>query len=114
MQVTDLMFQIPIAGQYHLTHKIIIDFGPQIGFIINKKIDITDEAFQEGEEVLYEGAELITDVEYDPFDFGLFIGLGYKLNDPIGLFTRYNLSFTERDNQIKSSIFDFGLRFNWQ
>ncbi|QCW99333.1 PorT family protein [Aggregatimonas sangjinii] len=67
---------IPLMGKYHITEKIAVEFGPQLGILV------TDNA---------EDFNLIT----NSFDFGLGVGGGYRLNDNFYFQLRINAGFLQ-------------------
>lgn len=78
---------IPLMGKYYLTKGLSIEAGPQIGFLLsakNEKTDVKDS--------------------FNTFDFGVNLGLGYKLDNGLNFGVRYNLGLTDINNLDNSSI----------
>ena len=91
---------VPVILQFHVYSGIIIESGPQLGFLISSK---------------YSTKNIHLDVKYQSktTDFGWAFGLGYKI--PVvnlGLDLRYNLGITNISRVspfvINNSVFQFG------
>ena len=50
--------------------------------------------------------------EYDKFDLGINLGVGFNISKKIRSNARYFLGLLERDNGIKSSTFSLGIEYN--
>ncbi len=98
---------IPIVAQYFVSENFYLEGGPQFGYIINRKEKITKDPFAD---ISGTPTEPI-DFDYDKFDFGLTFGIGYKFSEKISLNTRYFFGLIERNNTIKSSVFNLGLEY---
>ena len=64
---------IPLMGKYYLTEGLSLEAGPQIGFLLsakNKSIDVKDS--------------------FNKLDFGINLGIGYKLDNGLSFNARYN------------------------
>ena len=48
---------------------------------------------------------------YDKFDLGFNVGLGYEIFENMRINTRYFLGLIERDNSIKPSVFSLGIEY---
>jgi len=96
--IKENLILLPIMLDYYFNERFDIEFGPQLGFVINKKI--TDNS----EIINYE----IDD--YDNFEIGLNLGLGYNFAEKYRIGLRYNYGIMERNN-LKSSIFQIGLEY---
>ncbi|MCG9793258.1 porin family protein [Flavobacterium algicola] len=96
---------IPIVAQYFVSESFYLEGGPQFGYIINRKEKIIKDPFAAMSGTPTEPL----DFDYDKFDFGLTIGIGYKFSEKINLHTRYFSGLIERNNTIKSSVFNLGI-----
>ncbi|WP_300569582.1 porin family protein [Flavobacterium sp.] len=102
-QIREHIIQVPIIFQRSLTDKLYLELGPQFEFIVAKNYYILDS---------YNPRDIIHEkINYDAFDFGGSLGLGYNFNKHVGVTTRYFLGLIERDDQIKSSVFNLGLQY---
>jgi opacity protein-like surface antigen len=72
--------QVPLMIRYYITEGFNIEAGPQISFLIDSEYE--DDEFNET-------IDLKDDTK--DFDYGLNLGLGYKLNNSMFLQGRYNL-----------------------
>lgn len=75
---------IPLMGKYHITDKIAVEFGPQVGILV------TDNA---------EDFNLLTNT----FDVGLGAGGGYRLNDNFYFQLRFNAGFLKVIENVKAT-----------
>ncbi|WP_010134020.1 porin family protein [Ochrovirga pacifica] len=98
---------IPIVAKYFVSESFYLEGGPQFGYIINRKENITKDPF---EDISGTPTEPM-DFDYDKFDFGLTFGVGYNFSEKISLNTRYFFGLIERNNTIKSSVFNLGLEY---
>ena len=98
---------IPIVAQYFVSESFYLEGGPQFGYIINRKENITKDPF---EGISGTPTEPM-DFDFDKFDFGLTFGIGYNFSEKISLNTRYFFGLIERNNTIKSSVFNLGLEY---
>ncbi|MDO5970864.1 porin family protein [Flavivirga aquimarina] len=98
---------VPIIAQYFINEDFYLEGGPQFGYIITRKEKIIKDPFKE-----FTGTDAESiDFDYDKFDFGLTFGIGYKLSEKIAVNTRYFLGLIERNNTIKSSVFNLGIEY---
>jgi hypothetical protein len=77
---------IPLMGKYYLTKGLSIEAGPQLGFLLSAKNETTD----------------VKD-SFNPFDFGVNFGLGYKLDNGLNFGVRYNMGLTDINDLPNSS-----------
>lgn len=100
---------IPIQGKIYFLKKMSVDFGPQIGFLINDKVEIDDGISngENGDEVEFDNIQSI--------DFALTGGFSYKFESNIIIQTRYNFGLTQviKDAKYKNSMISlsFGYYF---
>jgi hypothetical protein len=73
---------VPLMAKYYVTEGLSIEAGPQIGFLLSA----TDE---------YEDEEDDIDEFLKSTDFGLNLGLGYKLDSGLFFNARYNLGLSD-------------------
>ena len=113
--------ELPILVNYRVYEKIVMFAGPQIGFLITAKAKSEFSGTSQG------GNTLTTDDTedqkdyYTSIDFGLLFGVGYELNDKIGISLSYNpgLSKIAQDEyegdvtkyDVKNSAFMISLRY---
>lgn len=90
---------VPIMVKYYFREGFNVQIGPQIGFLVNSKLNFFEGIYSST------GEKKTTDITADlkkfvnPIDFGLNIGLGYEL--PRGLFfdARYNIGLTRMNKK---------------
>ncbi len=68
---------VPLMAKYYVTERFSFEAGPQVGFMISAKNEGTD----------------IKD-QLNSFDFGLNLGIGYKLDNGLNFGARYNLGLS--------------------
>lgn len=91
---------LPIVAQYYFTDKFYGEAGPQIGYIVDKKDKFTENYFGTDDKV--------PEFDYERFDFGFSLGVGFKISEKIGINTRYFFGLLEK----KSSVFNLGLEYH--
>lgn len=104
-KINESTILLPLNILYSINDKFSIEVGPQLGYIINRKEEITENILVQDIGIINE------DIDYDKFDFGFNLGIGFKIVESIKLNTRYFFGLIERDNSIKSSIFSFGIEY---
>ena len=99
---------LPIMAKYYVADGFSIEAGPQIGYMLSAKSEIDDEG-----DVGY---------EYQLFDFGVNIGLGYKPNSELNLGIRYNWGLASivnwfdeffNDEKISNSVLQISIGYNF-
>lgn len=78
---------VPLMGKYYVTKGLSLEAGPQIGFLLsakNESVDIKDS--------------------FHSLDYGVNVGVGYKLNNGLNFGIRYNagLSDINKANNFKN------------
>ncbi|WP_282030844.1 porin family protein [Winogradskyella eximia] len=98
---------IPIQGKIYFLKKLSVDFGPQIGFLMNDKVEIDDGISndQNGPEVEFDNIQSI--------DFALTGGFSYKFESNLIIQTRYNFGLTKvfKDSKYKNSMISLSLGY---
>jgi outer membrane phospholipase A len=106
-KINESVISLPITLQYFITNKFNFEGGIQLGYIINRKEEITKNPFEQ-----FLGDNSINNnVDYDKFDLGFNLGLGYNLLENVRINTRYFLGLIERDNSIKPTVFSLGIEY---
>lgn len=70
-------------GKYYLTKGLSVEAGPQIGFLLSAKRESLD-----------------VKESYNTVDFGMNLGIGYKLQNGLNFGVRYNLGLSDFNNII--------------
>ena len=84
---------LPIMAKYYVSEGFSIEVGPQIGFLMSAKEDYEYSETIDGETFSDSGEEDIKD-SVSGIDFGLNLGLGYKLESGLNFGARYNLGLS--------------------
>ena len=105
--INESTLAIPLVLRYHLTENFFLDGGPQIGYIIDRNENIKKDPFAE-----FGDPSQLMEFDYDKFDLGLMFGTGYNLSQNFTLNGRFFFGLIERDNAVKSSVFNLGLEYN--
>ena len=84
---------IPIMAKYYVTEGFSVEAGPQIGFLISSEAEY-DYTDKEDPEFNESGTEDLKD-EIKSTDFGLNLGLGYKMDSGLNFGARYNLGLSD-------------------
>jgi len=112
---------IPIVFKYYFIDKLALQFGPQFDYTFKEKgtradyvgdSGAGDSWFEKGDFVKGEYSENINE-----FSWGLDVGLGYDLNEKMGLEFRYNYGF-DKDNEsynttLNNSIFQLNFQYKF-
>ncbi|CAI8406228.1 MAG: Uncharacterised protein [Flavobacterium sp. SCGC AAA160-P02] len=101
---------LPVMAKYYVNEAFSLEFGPQIGFLLNAK---TEES--------YSGSTSITtDVtkSLKSTDFSVNFGAGYKIESGLNFGLRYNLGLTnfdadDDDLYIKNGVFQVSVGYNF-
>ena len=76
----------PLMGKYYVAKGLSLEAGPQIGFLLSAKNEGTD----------------VKDT-FKTLDFGVNVGLGYKLDNGLNFGARYNLGLSNLNDVSGSS-----------
>jgi len=103
---------LPIMAKFYVGEGISLEAGPQIGFLMNSEIEMKLTASGAG---VSESISLTEDLKdhIKGIDFGLNLGVGYKMENGLNFGARYNLGlsdanddpeFFESDSSFKNSV----------
>jgi len=106
IKVKESMVQLPLIIQYYTSKEFHLDFGPQMNYTFDTQYELLDTG-------LGSNPTLLNKPEYQRFDFGFNIGLGYYFNDFIGVNTRYYQGLMKKEGDIYSGIFDLGIELRF-
>ena len=93
---------IPLMGKYYLTKRFSVEAGPQIGFLLSANEQSLDINVKDS---------------FKTIDFGVNLGLGYKLDNGINFGARYNLGISDINNvdnatnKIKNGVFQVSVGY---
>jgi hypothetical protein len=105
--INESTITVPVILQYLFNDKFYMEGGPQFGYIIDRNEKIKQDPFEQFGGINNQNS----DFDYDKFDFGLAFGIGYKLSEDLGINSRYFFGLIERNNTIKSSVFNLGIEY---
>ena len=92
---------LPIMAKYQVADGFTLEAGPQIGFLMSSKFKVEDES---------EDAEGLNDL-----DFGLNLGLGYRMENGLFFQGRYNIGLAnvadDDDVKINNSVIQFSVGY---
>lgn len=90
---------LPVIIQIHITKKFNFEFGPELGFLVDKKAELNGESFD------------IEDVS--SFDFNLNAGLSYEFDNGILIQSRYGYGLSKLFNEsdFKNSCLSLSLGY---
>lgn len=96
---------IPVLAQYMFDNGFRIEFGPQLGFLMNAKNKTRNTS---------------NDVKgnFKKTNFSIPVGLGYLTSSGLGIDARYNIGISNINNttsstKIHSNVFQFGLFYQF-
>lgn len=110
VNVNETTLVIPLNLQYYFTEEIFLEAGPQIGYILKTKVNLSSETREEIESAT---GLVFSDFEiddFDNFDFGVNFGAGYNIAKNLDINMRYFLSINQRNNSIRSSVISLALQ----
>ena len=82
---------VPVMLKYYVYDNLSIEAGPQVGFLLSAKTEIN-------------GTDIDQKEDTKNIDFGLNLGLGYKLQNGIYFGARYNLGLTPVDKDTSDNV----------
>lgn len=97
--------QIPILAKYYITEGFSVEAGPYVGFLLSAKYDGKSTTSFGGTVVgttTYDNEDLKDD--YNSTDFGLKIGVGYKLENGLMFSAGYNLGLSDIQKEKASEV----------
>lgn len=96
---------VPVMVQYNATSKFYLEAGPEFGFLISAKAE---------ENFLGKSFSRDNKSSLNTFNFGLGLGLGYKLMPKLGINARYIAGLTEiakEGDSSKNTNFQLGVNY---
>lgn len=106
--ITESTISIPVMLQLYPSEKLYFELGPQIGYIIARKEKVINDPFAEFGSPFGVSEDCSS---CDKLDFGGALGIGYVLSEKMNINIRYFTSLIKRDNNIRSSVLNFGLEY---
>lgn len=110
-KVSDLTIILPLEIRFYFTEKYFVEAGPQLGYLVDRKYKAEGNYLSPDIPIEREDPNDPNNFDYDKFEYGLNLGTGYKLSEDLTLSARYFRGLNERDNNLKSSVFNLGLEF---
>lgn len=107
---------LPLMAKYYIDDRLSLEFGPQIGLLLNAEIE---SEFTDKEDPSFNDSETVdvTD-EFKTLDIGVNFGIGYSLESGLSFGARYNLGLLNildiddsGSNDLKNSIFSFSIAY---
>jgi len=105
-EINELTISIPLIVKVFLGNQLYLESGPQIGFIIERSLNSSQQIL-DGEDDSF----IIRESD-DSFDFGVSLGLGYKVSERVNLNSRLYSGLIKRDDKIKSFVLNIGIEYN--
>jgi hypothetical protein len=105
-EINELTISIPLIVKVFLSNQLYLESGPQIGFIIERSLNSSQQIL-DGEDDSF----IIRESD-DSFDFGVSLGLGYKVSERVNLNSRLYSGLIKRDDKIKSFVLNIGIEYN--
>jgi long-subunit fatty acid transport protein len=109
---------IPLMAKYYATPKLSFEFGPQIGFLLSAKNDITMTGTSIFEGSFSESRSVDIKDSTSSVDFGLNLGAGYDFTENISAGLRYNFGLSNTydgygDDSIKNGVFSVSVGYKF-
>lgn len=96
---------IPVMAKYYVTDELSLEAGPQIGYLLsaNLKSETSDDNgpqpnTSDGRSSVKASEKVDVKDDVKSIDFGLNIGLGYKMVNGLNFGARYNLGLSNANN----------------
>ena len=105
-EINELTISIPLIVKVFLSNQFYLESGPQIGFIIERSLNSSQQIL-DGEDDSF----IIRESD-DSFDFGVSLGLGYKVSERVNLNSMLYSGLIKRDDKIKSFVMNIGIEYN--
>ena len=104
-KINELTVLIPLMIQVYVSQTLYIESGPQVGFILDRKISSSQELLDGNDNsfIVQDG---------DSFDFGVNVGVGYDVSKKISLNVRAYSGLIKRDDEIKLLTFNLGIGYD--
>jgi hypothetical protein len=93
---------LPIMLKYKVFEKLNIEFGPQIGYLVNAKVKVKQENVYGGVTDYSREIEGDNKESFKGFDFGVNFGTSYDFNEHLFVEVRYNLGLSKVYKPVKS------------
>ncbi|WGH75976.1 porin family protein [Tenacibaculum tangerinum] len=106
-KISESVISTPITLQYFINNEFNLEGGIQLGYIMNRKQEITKNPLDS----FFGNNSQNINTNYDKFDLGFNIGLGYEVFENMRINTRYFHGLIERDGSIKPSVFSLGIEY---
>jgi len=107
-KTSETAIMLPIVSRFFVTEAFFLEAGPQLGFVFNTKEEVVESPTDDP------NFNQISDQNYDKFDVGLAVGLGYKASEKIMINGRYFFGLIERNLLgVKSSVVNIGLEYQF-
>jgi long-subunit fatty acid transport protein len=109
---------IPVMAKYFVTPKFSLEFGPQIGFLMSAKQDISSTGTFGGVSVSESESIDIKD-KTSSVDFSINFGTGYDFTENLTVGLRYNLGLTnvvdikDSKDSIKNGVLSVSLGYKF-
>lgn len=112
---------LPILAKYEAFNRFSLEFGPQIGYMINSEIDneTLTSGFMIPQTLTVESINIKEDV--NNFDVGVALGMGYELDSGLLFQARYVLGLTEvfknstytTSTDLKNAVFQLSMGYKF-
>jgi len=117
---------VPLMFKYYPAKSFNVEFGPQLSFIVNKKVkgEANGQSYTNDIDDLFAANNI--NAKVNTFDLGLNFGLGYELKNGINFSGRYTLGMLKvfkgadvvysngSEQVIKNSVFSFGMGYTFK
>lgn len=106
-QIHELTVSLPIIFKLYFNSDFYSEAGPQFGLIVDRTIK-SSQSLLSGNDASF------IKTKGDTFDFGICLGIGYDISDTISVNARGYYGSIKRDDDIKSSVANFGIEYNFR
>lgn len=106
-EIIENSITLPVDFRYMVTQNFNFELGIQLGYILN----LTEKTISNPISQTNVNNTLISPSNYERFDLGFNVGLGYKIHKNIRINSRYFLGVLERDNTFRPSIISLGIEY---
>ena len=93
---------LPVLAKYYLTENLSLEGGPQIGYLLKAEFETVTTTNTTNVGVVTNSVNEDLSKNSSDFDFGLALGIGYKLKSRINFAARYTLGLTNINNNNSS------------
>lgn len=100
---------IPLMAKYYVSEGFSLEVGPQIGLLLSATDEYESDFIAQKSEVALKAEEMDIKEYIKGIDFGVNIGVGYKLPGGLNFGARYNLGLSDVNDEYEDGEYKNGV-----